>query len=380
MIRASREPITDLYAIQQELAVGFLGPTVLVTEKSTGKLMICKICRKTFIGGTDKLASFRQRLVQLKDAGLSTIVAYSDVIESAEDFFLIRPYIARHTLTEVIQAQPDKVLPTSIVLSVWKKLVNCVNELHQRKIYPSSLKPSNIFIDGNKNVIITDLYELSSDISWALQTQDPPQLAFLAPEFFNRKATPSSYSDVWSLGVILYFMTMKTLPWPTKNVAKMINKITESALPSLPIIFPSQIIPYIKLIFERDPGKRPPADVLLDTEKIRILAHGRRDSDPQPNIHIDNNHMTNPAKRGSKLKKSIPSLPFCMSSQKFENIERYHPCSSGVMVSLASNRCNRLRSASNGPSPNVSSCIIRHRFLNPTHSVQDIRIDNVLNS
>ena len=46
--------------------------------------------------------------------------------------------------------------------------------------------------------------------------------------------------------------------------------------------------------------------------------------------------------------------------RKFENIERYHPCSSGVMVSLASNRCNRLRSASNGPSPNVSSCIIRH--------------------
>ncbi|OHT15283.1 hypothetical protein TRFO_14181 [Tritrichomonas foetus] len=308
MISANRAAIQEKYDLLQELPCGFLGPSVVVKNKETQEIKVCKICHKRFIGLPEKIDSFRDRLKTLQDISddLPFIIPYTDVIENEDDFFVFREYIQLDTITDFLNDNVNQEIeiPNSSIQPIansngvtnspisnsisngvsfthnfvssmgrnripstfssslpskaayfnincnsesnreiykkvesmetprkikilWRSIIEYFVQLHQRGIFPSAIKPSNIFINPlNLNVYLCDLYELSTDISWALQTPDPMQLAFLAPEYFDVTCPPSNYSDVWSLGVILTYMLTNDLPWSTKNVCAMIKNIT----------------------------------------------------------------------------------------------------------------------------------------------------------
>ena len=261
MISVNREVIQQKYHLIQELPSGFLGPSFIIKDKEKQKIQICKMCKKQFIGKTEQIESFKKRIEMLKTVSnqLKFIIPYNDIMENDEYFFLIRDFLHKQSLTEFIdnnlknsnfpvksssqtfqnvfslfvlnQINANRDENQSIIeKSICNILVKSFYELHQMKIFPNSIKPGNIFIDLNNggsqiDIYITDLYELTLDISWALQTPDPMQLAFLAPEFFDNEVPPSQSSDVWSVGVIIFLLRTYTLPWSTKNVCAMIKSI-----------------------------------------------------------------------------------------------------------------------------------------------------------
>ncbi|OHT01180.1 CAMK family protein kinase [Tritrichomonas foetus] len=224
MYLSNHEAITKSYTIIQELPSGFLGPSVIVKHKASEEVRVCKICHKHFIGGPEQVESFKQHISRLNSLNLSFVVPYVDIIENESDLYIFRKYVEFGSLTDFVNFSSN--MSNSDVKHIFGIVVKNFIQLHQNRIFPCSIKPSNIFIDSSESILITDLYVLTSDISWAMQTADPMQLAFLAPEFFDRSANPSSYSDIWSLGTLLFYLRSRTLPWPTKNVCMMIKNIT----------------------------------------------------------------------------------------------------------------------------------------------------------
>ncbi|KAH0789773.1 CAMK family protein kinase [Histomonas meleagridis] len=146
--------------------------------------------------------------------------------------------------------------------------------------YPLPLKPSNIFVLPNLTILFTDIYELSSDISWALQTPDPSQLAFVAPEYFLKTCQPSTFSDVWSLGMILCYICIHSLPFSTKNIFTMIKTITSNSF-KIPCDLPPDIKYILSSIFILTPNQRPPVAFLRDPMVLKAHAgKHRRSSEP----------------------------------------------------------------------------------------------------
>lgn len=277
--RRARTPIKKRYKIQQELANGFLGPTVLVEDKETKVAMICKVCEKAFIGGPEKLESFKNRIEILQQKNLPFVVPFTDIVESEDKLYLLRPFLNCPNLSESCQETRIQV-GSSGMYEQWKKITKCVAAIHKEGIFPSSIKPNNIFVNNDGAILLTDLYELSSDITWALQTPDASQLAFLAPEFFTRAASPAAYSDVWSLGVILYFMVTGYLPYSTKNVFVMIKHISEREIPAA-ANFPIEALLPFRAIMSREVNERPPAENLSDASKLQMYRSNiRRSTDP----------------------------------------------------------------------------------------------------
>ena len=273
MIQDSRAALSSKYTIVQELPRGFLGPTVLIQEKETDKLYICKICKKIFIGDEQLIQNFKQKIQDMHSLSLPFLISYCETIETADELFLIRPYLKIPSLESIISTPGFSSL--LFTRKIWKVIVSHYESLHNSGQCILPIKPTNIFIDPTGSVFIADLYQLVSDLSWSFQTANPSQLAFLAPEFYTHEYPPSESSDVWSLGVILYYMSTCTLPWSTKNICAMFRHIS---LPQ-PMInyFPPEFASLILKIFVNPPSKRPHISELSDIQNNRRV---RSDSGP----------------------------------------------------------------------------------------------------
>lgn len=94
-------------------------------------------------------------------------------------------------------------------LHIFAELLKGFKELHENKIIHRDLKPENIFIQNNAYKIADfGVSKHNADITSSYA--GTPH--YMAPELIQKK--PYNYKvDVWSLGVILYFMLFKEFPF-----------------------------------------------------------------------------------------------------------------------------------------------------------------------
>ena len=100
-----------------------------------------------------------------------------------------------------------------------------LKHVHYYHIIHRDLKPANLFWDHNMNLKLADFgiaRVLSSSKSKADSQVGSP--AYMAPEII----TNDKYSievDIWSLGVILYYMHTLYLPFEAKNLKSLFKQV-----------------------------------------------------------------------------------------------------------------------------------------------------------
>lgn len=306
------------FTAQQELQNGFYGRSTLLVENCTGKMFLCKSCKKDFIG-QEKVGSFISELKEIQSLDLPFLIGYTQIIETREAVLLIRPYLECPNLAEYLEANTS--LSSETILSIWVAILKSVTFFHHKGIGPLPIKPTNVFIASDKLVVLSDMYPIKQANRWILETMQPEQLLFLAPEFFVDQELPSLLSDSWAVGVLLSFMLNADIPWNTRNIMSMIHKILEAELPSH---LPSEVIPLVSQLVRRVPTSRAKcSDILGDGSMLQIGARKRRLTDPPSN---------------SPPKGNPGILP---------------------LINKGFNRSVRQNSP---PAPNVSSLVIRRRF------------------
>lgn len=100
-------------------------------------------------------------------------------------------------------------------------LVGAIQYLHENSIIHRDLKPQNIFLDKNMNIRVGDL-----GLATRLKNEQVKCTTFcgtpnyIAPEVIQDKESRAySYEvDVWSMGVILYYMLVGTPPFEARDV------------------------------------------------------------------------------------------------------------------------------------------------------------------
>ena len=247
-----QELLNACYSINQELPHGFLGQTFLITNLNTKENFIAKIFDKTKLGNEKAIFDFQKRLDQLKTLKLPNLVSVKEYIETQTNFVVIRPYLAALNLIDFMTS--IKYIDQDKTLAIWKKVFSLFEKLHQHSISPSFIKPANIFILSNE-VYVTDIYEVPHDISFSMQNPDLESLVFMAPEFFDPVVEPGIHSDIWSLAVLLIYMTTGIVPWSTKNIFLMLK-----TMQSKNFVLPETISDYARrvadAVFKVEPLQR----------------------------------------------------------------------------------------------------------------------------
>ena len=187
-------------------------------------------------------------------------VQYYENFEYDDSHFIVLEYCNGGSLQNYIQNR--KSLDIFEVLRIVLEIAVAIYFLHKNKIAHRDIKCENVLIhDGKIKLADFDLSKESGNLMSFSGTRQ-----YLAPEVAQKILDSSQkdkkYSkkvDVWSLGVLFYYMLTNQYPFNGKNMNEACNNILKDKL-KFPSEFkkkiPKKIIDLIKSCLQKDQRKR----------------------------------------------------------------------------------------------------------------------------
>jgi serine/threonine-protein kinase len=144
-------------------------------------------------------------------------------------------------------------------------------EAHAVGIVHRDLKPGNLFLthrpDGEPMIKVLD-FGVAKLIGESLELTERSQLVgslgYMSPEQLKSSRQVDARSDIWALGVILYRLVSRRLPFPADAMSDLVESVTRQPPRPLPEATP-ELLPVIERCLEKDPARRfPTATALAD--------------------------------------------------------------------------------------------------------------------
>lgn len=136
--------------------------------------------------------------------------------------------------------------------------------IHSRKIIHGDLKPSNILIDNNGVIKISDV-GISGVFSAQEQSMTGETQKFIAPEIINEEKCNEKI-DIYSFGILIYFLLSNG-----KTPNMKIRDICLGRPVEIPSSFKDLVRQLIVACLDIDPNNRPPFSIIYkEFEKVNF--------------------------------------------------------------------------------------------------------------
>jgi len=185
-----------------------------------------------------------------------------------EYIYLITKYYERKSLHHLFYLEKTT-LTKQLYYLLLKDIVEGLIYLHNNGNQPIlhlDLKPKNILIDGvgEPRAIIADfgLSRIQNQTKLSLKKGTPGgTYPYMSPEIVQ--GAPSSKSDIYSMGIIMWEMAHKEIPYCKLSSINILDKVKEGLRPQWNPSFPVKLKEISELCWMTDPSGRPDANQLL---------------------------------------------------------------------------------------------------------------------
>jgi tetratricopeptide (TPR) repeat protein len=195
------------YTIINELARGGMGAVYRVLDRLTGRVVTLKqLCVEPEAGPPRQTASLRAERMELaREFQLLASLRHPNVIgvldygfdEAKQPFFTMD---LEENAQTIVEAARDRPLAVQIDLVV--QTLRALAYITRRGIIHRDLKPANILVVAAQVKLVDFGLSLSHDAVHDAETAGT--VAYLAPELITGRAAPSTRSDLFGLGVVMY--------------------------------------------------------------------------------------------------------------------------------------------------------------------------------
>jgi len=172
--------------------------------------------------------------------------------------YQVSPYISGGSLADLMGRV--RTLTTVEIFQMAGAITSALDYLHSRDIVHRDLKPSNILLDRNNNLYLTDfgISRVISSTTRALHTGrgTPP---YVPPE--QHKLAPiTPQSDIYSVGIILFELFTRQLPWNGENSLGILQLHSPASLPDPRLVnqtLPPELGDVLRAMTNAEPKDRP---------------------------------------------------------------------------------------------------------------------------
>jgi tRNA A-37 threonylcarbamoyl transferase component Bud32 len=256
-----RRIYTD-YDILHLLGEGGFGKVKMARHKVTGNTYAVKIIDKNKLNKIDLERAILEKDI-LKQCKHRNIVTFIDSYEDTNNIYIVLEYL-QYDLISYLEGG-NVVLNSYRVKNILKQIVEGVRYLHDNGIVHRDLKLDNIMLKETTNGVIVKItdFGLSDVISTSTCLDQCGTIVYIAPEMILKQEY--SYKiDVWSIGVILYYLLFSKLPWTGMDDNDIANNIIYNDL-VIPegTEYEKEIIELLIMCLQKDQEKRISVEDLL---------------------------------------------------------------------------------------------------------------------
>lgn len=221
------ENFFDSYEMLDEIGEGKFGLVKLGIHFKTKERVAIKIIKKEAMTVSD-LELVKGEIDIMKLCRHPNVVRLLDHFENSEFIFIVMEYLSGGDLGNHLYVKKFQ-FTEKRAAEIMLQLANGLNYLHSYGILHRDIKPDNIMLsDNSENATIKIMdFGLSKVLAPQERVNDGfGTLTFVAPEVLIRQPY-NKQIDIWSMGIILYYMLTGCLPFDDENdneeaIAKMI--------------------------------------------------------------------------------------------------------------------------------------------------------------
>ena len=196
--------INKRYRVEESLGRGGMAEVYRVFDQERGVTLAMKVLREELAEDRVFLRRFQREAQNLAKLQHPNIVRFYGLEQEGALAFILMDYIEGLTLRRVI-FDAGGPLPMQRVLAILQPVCSALNYAHRQGIVHCDLKSSNIMVDKNDKVYLTDfgIARMTDMATSTLIGAGTP--AYMAPELILGK-DPTPPSDIYALGVVLFEM------------------------------------------------------------------------------------------------------------------------------------------------------------------------------
>lgn len=262
-----QEALRKHYALERELGRGGMAVVYLARDLRLDRPVAIKLL-PTDLAAHDKL---RDRF--LREARTAARLSHPHIVpihavdEIGAFVFYVMAYVAGETLGQRVQSRGP--LPPGDANRVLREIAGALSYAHAQGVVHRDIKPGNILLEhGSGRALVTDfgiarVAEVQGE-TMAGELLGTPE--YMSPEQAAGEAVDGR-SDIYSLGVVGYYMLSGRLPFTGTVQAVLAKQLTQPApaIASVSAGVPNALSQVIDQCLAKDPTKRyPDGDAMLE--------------------------------------------------------------------------------------------------------------------
>jgi len=249
------------YQLLKELGKGASGKVYLAEDPFAKRKVAIKVAFPEALKSSEDGAFYRSMF--LNEASLAGklnhphIVQIYDAVVEDKFSYIVMEYVEGGTLEKFCKA--DNLLEPSEVAEIIFKCVRALAFAQTLGLTHRDLKPGNILHNEGTEIKIADFGAAINKVSDRTVITNVGSPAYMAPELVQGTAQASHLTDIYALGVVMYYMLSGKLPFSGANTMSVIYQIVNTD-PEPPKTHRDEISPELDAIvmkaMAKDPAKR----------------------------------------------------------------------------------------------------------------------------
>jgi serine/threonine-protein kinase len=214
------------YQIVREIGRGGMGVVFLARDIALHRLVAIKVLRYEFASSEEHRERFRREARMTARLSHPNIVPVHTFGEVDELVYIVMKYVHGHSLAE--RMRRDRKISAAEVQRILRDLALALDSAHQDAVVHRDLKAENILLEGgSSHAMLTDfgvallrsLDPVRADASRAFGTPH-----YMSPEQAAGELDIDGRSDIYSLGVLGYYMLSGRLPFDAHSFEALAAK------------------------------------------------------------------------------------------------------------------------------------------------------------